>query len=108
VRVSREDERVDSQVRIGKQSRSHRVGIAYQCGSRSTTNQADAGPQVWADFQPIASSAVERRHPPLTFRLELSERVLCGRDGGIVQMRDEVVRGIPGLNLGVADDDVDA
>jgi hypothetical protein len=44
VGISREYERIDSQVRIGQQSRSNGVRIAYERRSSSAPDQADASP----------------------------------------------------------------
>src|SRR6202012_3408882 len=70
--------------------------------------QADAGPQIRADFQLVAPTAVQRSHAALTFRVHLGERFLRLFDGLVVELADQFVRSAPGCFIGFAHDDVEA
>jgi hypothetical protein len=106
--ITGEDEGVDAQVGVFLDARGHGRAIAHQRGAGTAAHQADAGPQVGADFQVVATAAVQRSHALLAHRIEARQGSLGAGDGVVVQVRDQAVGGLPGFGVGFAHDHMQA
>src|SRR3984885_13590513 len=74
--------------------------------SGSAPEPADAGPQVRVDLEVFSPATVESDHTLLANRARRAELALCDRDGLVVRVGDERLRGGPGLVGVVPGDDV--
>ena len=91
MRVAREDKALDTQFHIFQHSFGNCRRVADQRGTGAATDQANARPQIGADFEFIAPSPMQRLHPMLTNGLRTTELTLSRGNCLIIQMFDEVV-----------------
>src|SRR2546430_10531349 len=89
-------------------ARGHRLGVADQCGAGAAAHQTDAGPQVRADFEFVATPAVQLRHALLADRVHARKYLLRGGDRLVGDVLDQFVRRLPGICVGFANDDMQA
>ena len=104
MRVAREDETLDPQVRVLLDARGDLLWVADQRRPGTATHQADAGPQIGRDLQVVAPPVMQRGHAPLTLGVEARERLLCGGNGFVADVFDQFVCGFPRFFSGFADD----
>ena len=109
MRVAGADHRVDPRRLILAQALGHRLGRADERGAGAGAHEADAGPEVRADLEPVAAAAMQGEHPLLADAVALLVEPL-GRLGDrcVVEPGDQPVGGGPGFLVGLADDEVEA
>ncbi|MNN15309.1 hypothetical protein D3C81_1284110 [compost metagenome] len=115
MRVAGQHEGVDAEFGVLAHALGDGVRIAHQRGARAAAHQADAGPQVGADFQRLARAAraalsarMQRGHAALPFRIHPGEHRLRARHGLVVEAADQVFGGGPRGGIGLAHDHVQA
>ena len=82
---------------------------ADQGGANTVAHQADAGPQVGADFQLVTPAAVQVQLTQLADGIGVGAQALLGEgDSFVGQMTDQAIGGVPGFLIRLADDQVDA
>ena len=67
-------------------------GVADQRGAGAAAHQADAGPEIGADFELVAPAAVQLGHALLPDRIEAREDFLRRGDRLVVELGDQTRR----------------
>src|SRR6202046_1919857 len=107
MRIAGENERIDAERGIFLDPRGDGRRIADQRRAGAAANEPDAGPQVWADLKFVAPAAVQRRHSFLADGIHAGENRLRLGDRVVVEIADQVVRGLPRFLIGFAHDDME-
>ena len=108
MRIAGHDEGIDADILIFPDPRRHGLRIADQRRSRAAAHQADAGPQVRADLELVAATAMQLRHALLSDRVHSREDLLRRGHGLVGDVLDQFVRGLPGFRIGFANDHMQA
>ncbi len=104
MRVAGQDECIDTNRYVFFDPRRHRLRIADQRGAGAAADQTDAGPQIGAHFELVATAAVQFGHAPLTDRIHAREHRLRLGDSVVADILDQFVRRRPGLSVGFPHD----
>src|SRR6266404_3309520 len=108
MRVSRKDESIYAESGVLFQSCCDCFWISNQRRAGSATNQANPGPQIRTNLQPVALTAMELGHPLLAFGIKTRKRLLRGCNTFVRNVAQKFVSSPPRLLFGVAYNDVNS